>query len=154
MNILVLGSGGREYALAWKISQSKSVNKIYIAPGNAGTNDIGENLAINIADFNAVKENVLNLNIEMVVVGPEQPLVDGIVDFFKNDADLKNIKIIGPDKKGAQLEGSKAFAKAFMEKFNINKMIPIIIPNTRYGLKVLIALFFFCLFIFFFPFAI
>ena len=132
MNILVLGSGGREYALAWKISQSKSVNKIYIAPGNAGTNDIGENLAINIADFNAVKENVLNLNIEMVVVGPEQPLVDGIVDFFKNDADyasrdlkntiendLKNIKIIGPDKKGAQLEGSKAFAKAFMEKYNI-----------------------------------
>ena len=119
MNILVLGSGGREYALAWKISQSKSVNKIFIAPGNAGTNDIGENLAINIADFNAVKENVLNLNIEMVVVGPEQPLVDGIVDFFKNDADLKNIKIIGPDKKGAQLEGSKAFAKAFMEKYNI-----------------------------------
>ena len=116
MNILVLGSGGREYAFAWKIAQSELVNKLYIAPGNAGTDAIGENLAINIADFNAVKETVLKLGIEMVVVGPEQPLVDGIVDFFKNDAELKNIKIIGPDQKGAQLEGSKAFAKAFMEK--------------------------------------
>ena len=115
MNVLVLGSGGREYALAWKIAQSKSVNKIYIAPGNAGTDAIGENININIADFNIVKDTVLKLNIEMVVVGPEQPLVDGIVDFFKNDNELKNIKIIGPDKKGAQLEGSKAFAKSFME---------------------------------------
>ena len=83
MNILVLGSGGREYALAWKIAQSESVEKIYIAPGNAGTNNIGTNLAINIADFEAVKDNVLTLGIDMVVVGPEQPLVDGIVDFFK-----------------------------------------------------------------------
>ena len=119
MNVLVLGSGGREYALAWKIAQSKSVNKIYIAPGNAGTDAIGENININIADFNIVKDTVLKLNIEMVVVGPEQPLVDGIVDFFKNDDELKNIKIIGPDKKGAQLEGSKAFAKSFMEKYNV-----------------------------------
>ncbi len=119
MNILVLGSGGREYALAWKIAQSESVEKIYIAPGNAGTNNIGTNLAINIADFEAVKDNVLTLGIDMVVVGPEQPLVDGIVDFFKNDSDLNNVKIIGPDKNGAQLEGSKAFAKAFMEKYNI-----------------------------------
>ncbi len=119
MNILVLGSGGREYALAWKIAQSNLLNKIYIAPGNAGTNDIGENIAINIADFNIIKETVMNRNIDMVVVGPEQPLVDGIVDFFKNDDDLKDVKIIGPDKKGAQLEGSKAFAKAFMEKYNI-----------------------------------
>ena len=118
MNILVLGSGGREYAFAWKIAQSELVDKLYIAPGNAGTDAVGENLAINIADFNAVKETVLKLGIEMVVVGPEQPLVDGIVDFFKNDAELKNIKIIGPDQKGAQLEGSKAFAKAFMEKYN------------------------------------
>ena len=119
MNILVLGSGGREYAFAWKLAQSELVEKLYIAPGNAGTDSIGENLAINIADFNVVKENVLKLGIEMVVVGPEQPLVDGIVDFFKNDAELKNIKIIGPDQKGAQLEGSKAFAKAFMEKYNV-----------------------------------
>lgn len=119
MNILVIGSGGREYAFAWKISQSKLASKIYIAPGNAGTNALGENIEINISDFNAVKEKVLNLNIDMVVVGPEQPLVDGIVDFFKNDEELKNIKIIGPDKKGAQLEGSKAFAKSFMEKYNI-----------------------------------
>ena len=92
MNVLVLGSGGREYALAWKIAQSKSVNKIYIAPGNAGTDAIGENININIADFNIVKDTVLKFNIEMVVVGPEQPLVDGIVDFFKNDDELKNIR--------------------------------------------------------------
>ena len=119
MNILVLGSGGREYALAWKLAQSELVDNIYIAPGNAGTDSIGENLAINIADFNLVKDTVLSRNINMVVVGPEQPLVDGIVDFFKNDEMLKDVKIIGPDKIGAQLEGSKAFAKTFMEKYNI-----------------------------------
>lgn len=119
MNILVLGSGGREYALAWKLAQSELVNNIYIAPGNAGTDSIGENLAINIADFNLVKDTVLYRNINMVVVGPEQPLVDGIVDFFKNDEMLKDVKIIGPDRIGAQLEGSKAFAKTFMEKYNI-----------------------------------
>lgn len=119
MNILVLGSGGREYALAWKIKQSQLVDKLYIAPGNAGTNSLGENININIADFNIVKETVISRCIDMVVVGPEQPLVDGIVDFFKNDEILKNVKIIGPDKKGAQLEGSKAFAKAFMEKYNV-----------------------------------
>lgn len=119
MNILVLGSGGRECALAWKISQSQLVDKLYIAPGNAGTSSIGENININTADFNIVKETVLSREINMVVVGPEQPLVDGIVDFFKNDEMLKNVNIIGPDKKGAQLEGSKAFAKAFMEKYNI-----------------------------------
>ena len=122
MNILVLGSGGREYAFAWKLAQSELVEKLYIAPGNAGTDSIGENLAINIADFNVVKENVLKLGIEMVVVGPEQPLVDGIVDFFKNDAELKNIKINGPDQKGAQLEGSKAFAKAFMENITSQQL--------------------------------
>lgn len=119
MNILVLGSGGREYALAWKLAQSELVDNIYIAPGNAGTDSIGENLAINIADFNLVKDTVLSHNINMVVVGPEQPLVDGIVDFFKNDEMLKDVKIIGPDRIGAQLEGSKAFAKTFMEKYNI-----------------------------------
>ena len=118
-NVLVLGSGGREHALAWKIAQSDRVSKVYIAPGNAGTASVGVNLSINVADFQAVKDIVLRNRIDLVVVGPEQPLVDGIVDFFKNDADLKDVKIIGPDKKGAQLEGSKAFAKDFMEKYGI-----------------------------------
>jgi phosphoribosylamine--glycine ligase len=118
-NVLVLGSGGREHALAWKIAQSERVSKVYIAPGNAGTASVGVNLSINIADFQAVKDIVLRNRIDLVVVGPEQPLVDGIVDFFKNDAELKDVKIIGPDKKGAQLEGSKAFAKDFMEKYGI-----------------------------------
>lgn len=119
MKILVLGSGGREHALAWKISQSDRVSKVYIAPGNAGTALVGENIQINIADFQSIKDIVLKNGIDMVVVGPEQPLVDGIVDFFKQDADLKEVKIIGPDKNGAQLEGSKAFAKRFMEKYGI-----------------------------------
>lgn len=119
MKILVLGSGGREHALAWKIAQSERVSKVYVAPGNAGTASVGENIQINIADFQAIKDVVLKNEIEMVVVGPEQPLVDGIVDFFKQDVDLKDVKIIGPDKNGAQLEGSKAFAKSFMEKYGI-----------------------------------
>lgn len=119
MKVLVLGSGGREHALAWKIAQSKLVDEVYIAPGNAGTASVGKNIAINIADFQSVRGAVLENHIEMVVVGPEQPLVDGIVDFFKNDKDLKDVKIIGPDKRGAQLEGSKAFAKRFMEKYGI-----------------------------------
>ena len=119
MEILVLGSGGREHALAWKIAQSERVSKVYVAPGNAGTASVGENIQINIADFQAIKDAVLKNEIDMVVVGPEQPLVDGIVDFFKQDADLKDVKIIGPDKNGAQLEGSKAFAKRFMEKYGI-----------------------------------
>lgn len=118
-NVLVLGSGGREHALAWKIAQSDRVSKVYIAPGNAGTTSVGTNIAINISDFQQVKDVVLKYRINMVVVGPEQPLVDGIVDFFKNDNDLKDIKIIGPDQKGAQLEGSKAFAKQFMERYGI-----------------------------------
>ena len=98
MKILVLGSGGREHALAWKIAQSERVSKVYVAPGNAGTASVGENIQINISDFQAIKDVVLKNEIEMVVVGPEQPLVDGIVDFFKQDADLKDVKIIGPDK--------------------------------------------------------
>lgn len=118
-NVLVLGSGGREHALAWKIAQSDRVSRVYIAPGNAGTASVGTNIAINIADFQSVKDVVQSNAIDLVVVGPEQPLVDGIVDFFKNDEDLRNIKIIGPDKNGAQLEGSKAFAKQFMEKYGI-----------------------------------
>ena len=118
-NVLVLGSGGREHALAWKIAQSEKVSKVYIAPGNAGTASVGQNIVINIADFQAVKDVVLKYYINLVVVGPEQPLVDGIVDFFKADEDLKDVQIIGPDRVGAQLEGSKAFAKKFMEKYGI-----------------------------------
>lgn len=119
MKILILGSGGREHALAWKIAQSEMVSEVFVAPGNAGTASIGVNVPINIADFDAVKKTVLDNDIEMVVVGPEQPLVDGVVDFFKADPLLKEKKIIGPDKRGAQLEGSKAFAKLFMEKYHI-----------------------------------
>lgn len=138
-NVLVLGSGGREHALAWKIAQSEKVSKVYIAPGNAGTALVGENISINISDFHLVKDVVLKYHINLVVVGPEQPLVDGIVDFFKNDPDLKDVKIIGPDKKGAQLEGSKAYAKQFMEKYGIPtaKCFTVTAENLNEGLKYL-----------------
>ena len=117
-NILVLGSGGREHALAWKLAQSEGAH-VFIAPGNAGTAQIGTNVNLKLSDFEAVKDFCLKQEINLVVVGPEQPLVDGIVDFFKQDEALKAIKIIGPDKRGAQLEGSKAFAKDFMEKYGV-----------------------------------
>ena len=117
-NILVLGSGGREHALAWKLAQSEGAY-VFIAPGNAGTAQVGTNVNLKLSDFEAVKDFCLKQEINLVVVGPEQPLVDGIVDFFKNDEALKAIKIIGPDKRGAQLEGSKAFAKDFMEKYSV-----------------------------------
>ena len=119
MNVLILGSGGREHALAWKISQSSSCNKLLIAPGNAGTDLVGVNKNINVTDFDAIKHLVIDEDIEMVVVGPEGPLVNGIYDFFKNDNDLNNVSIIGPSKEGAQLEGSKKFAKEFMQRHNI-----------------------------------
>ncbi len=119
MKILILGSGGREHAYCWKISQSKLCEKLFIAPGNAGTSMLGQNIEININDFEAVKKICLKNKINLVVVGPEEPLVNGIYDFFKADEKLKNIIITGPSKAGAQLEGSKAFAKAFMEKYNI-----------------------------------
>lgn len=119
MNILILGSGGREHAFCWRINQSKLCSHLYIAPGNAGTADIGENILIDINDFDAVKEICVSKSIEMVVVGPEEPLVNGIYDFFKNDQDLKNIIITGPSAAGALLEGSKAFAKSFMKKYKI-----------------------------------
>ncbi len=119
MNVLILGSGGREHALAWKISQSSQLSKLYIAPGNGGTSSLGENLNINPLDFKQVKDGVLNNEVEMVIVGPEQPLVEGIVDFFKSDDELQNVSIIGPDKKGAKLEGSKDFANQFMKRYNI-----------------------------------
>ncbi len=119
MNILILGSGGREHALAWKIKQSEKTNNLYIAPGNAGTSLEGKNVDIATTDFPAIKQFVLEKHIDMVVVGPEIPLVKGIYDFFYEDAELKNIPVIGPSKKGAQLEGSKRFAKEFMLRHNI-----------------------------------
>ena len=119
MNILLLGSGGREHALAWKIAQSKKVNRLYIAPGNAGTSNVGQNVPLKADDFNGIKQFVLANGIDMVVVGPEDPLVKGVYDFFKNDSQLKDIPVIGPSKQGAVLEGSKDFAKGFMQRHAI-----------------------------------
>lgn len=119
MNILLLGSGGREHTLAWKIAQSKKVDNLFIAPGNGGTGNVGENVAIKADDFDGIKEFVLGHKVDMVVVGPEDPLVKGIYDYFKNDPQLKAIPVIGPSKKGAVLEGSKEFAKGFMQRHNI-----------------------------------
>ena len=117
--ILLLGSGGREHALAWKIAQSPKVEKLYIAPGNAGTSLAGENVAMKADDFEAIREFVLKNNISMVVVGPEDPLVKGIYDYFKADTELASIPVIGPSKQGAVLEGSKDFAKGFMQRHTI-----------------------------------
>lgn len=119
MNILLLGSGGREHAFAWKLSQSALCEKLFIAPGNAGTSAHGENVSISVNDFSAIENFVLEKNIQLVVVGPEDPLVNGIYDFFQENELLKNIPVIGPSKLGAQLEGSKAFAKRFMARHNI-----------------------------------
>ncbi|MEO8517008.1 MAG: phosphoribosylamine--glycine ligase [Flavobacterium sp.] len=119
MTILLLGSGGREHAFAWKMLQSPQCETLFVAPGNAGTAEIATNININPTDFEAVKTFVLKEKVNMVVVGPEDPLVLGIYDFFKNDADLKHIPVIGPSKRGAQLEGSKEFAKEFLVKHNI-----------------------------------
>lgn len=119
MNILLLGSGGREHALAWKIAQSKHCDQLFIAPGNAGTLQHGKNINISVNDFDAIKKFALENNIEMIVVGPEEPLVKGVYDFFNNDDETKNIIVIGPSANGAQLEGSKAFSKKFMQRNNI-----------------------------------
>jgi phosphoribosylamine--glycine ligase len=119
MNILLLGSGGREHALAWKIAQSPKLTQLFIAPGNPGTATLGTNLAIAADDFYGLKTAIIKHNIDLVLVGPEDPLVKGIVDFFVNDKELKNIPVIGPDKFGAQLEGSKDFSKQFMFRHNI-----------------------------------
>ncbi len=119
MNILILGSGGREHAFAWKLSQSKKCDNLYIAPGNAGTSAFGRNINISPVDFEAVKKTVLENNINMVVVGPEDPLVKGIHDFFLADEQLKTIPVIGPQRDGAQLEGSKDFSKKFMLRHKI-----------------------------------
>lgn len=119
MKILLLGSGGREHALAWKIAQSAKVKKLYIAPGNAGTAEVGENVLIKADDFDGIKIFVLRNHVDMVVVGPEDPLVKGIYDYFQNDAELKDIPVIGPSRQGAVLEGSKDFAKGFMQRHGI-----------------------------------
>ena len=119
MNVLILGSGGREHAFAWKIAKSSSCNNLFIAPGNAGTAEVGNNVEIGVNDFESIKKFVLSEGIEMVVVGPEDPLVNGIYDFFKEDEELQNISLIGPSKEGARLEGSKEFAKEFMFRHNI-----------------------------------
>jgi len=124
MNILLLGSGGREHALAWKISQSPKVDKLFIAPGNAGTEQTGINVAIHATDFDALKDFVVYNDIHMVVVGPEDPLAKGVYDYFKNDPQLVSVPVIGPGREGAQLEGSKDFAKAFMMRHQI--------PTARY----------------------
>ena len=119
MKLLLLGSGGREHALAWTIAQSPKIEKLYIAPGNAGTREVGENVAIKADDFDAIKQLVLEKGIDMVVVGPEDPLVKGIYDYFKNNEALKAVPVIGPSKAGAVLEGSKEFAKGFMQRHHI-----------------------------------
>ncbi len=125
MKILILGSGGREHAFCWKLSQSKLCSQLFIAPGNAGTAQYGKNINIDMNDFDSIKKECLSENIDLVVVGPEEPLVNGIYDFFKKDEALKHIIITGPSLAGAKLEGSKAFAKSFMQKHQI--------PTAKYG---------------------
>lgn len=125
MNVLVIGSGGREHAISWKIAQSSLLDNLFIAPGNAGTAQVGTNVDIKETDFEAIKAFVLEKSISLVVVGPEAPLVAGIVNYFEADAQLRNIPVIGPDKVGAQLEGSKDFSKQFMMRHHI--------PTAAYG---------------------
>ncbi|MFJ1261099.1 phosphoribosylamine--glycine ligase [Capnocytophaga canis] len=124
MNILILGSGGREHAFALKISQSKLCENLYVAPGNGGTHQVATNVSISPTDFQSVKKFVLDNQITMLVVGPEDPLVHGVYDFFKNDSDLQHVQVVGPSKEGAKLEGSKEFAKQFMQRHGI--------PTARY----------------------
>ncbi|WP_235297301.1 phosphoribosylamine--glycine ligase [Portibacter marinus] len=125
MNVLILGNGGREHAFAWKISQSPKCSQLFIAPGNAGTKLHGENVPIDPLHFNQVKDFCLEKKINIVIVGPEAPLVAGITDYFRNEKELRNIHIVGPAQEGATLEGSKAFAKEFMAEFNV--------PTAAYG---------------------
>ena len=124
MNILILGSGGREHAISWKLAQSPKLTKLFIAPGNAGTEELGENVDLSVSDFDGIAKFSLENKVEMIVVGPEVPLVEGIHDFFEEKEELKHIHIIGPKKLGAQLEGSKKFSKEFMQRHNI--------PTARY----------------------
>ena len=119
MNILILGSGGREHTIAWKLAQSKECDHLFVAPGNSGTAEVATNLNVKVTDFEAIKTEVISNQIEMVVVGPEDPLVQGVHDFFLNDEALKHVSVIGPQKAAAELEGSKEFAKEFMMRHNI-----------------------------------
>ena len=125
MNILIIGGGGREHSVASSISISKNCNKIYILPGNAGTAEVGENIEGDVNDFNLIKKTVLSNQISVVFVGPEDPIVNGIYDFFKKEQSLKDILIVAPGKRAAKLEGSKDFAKVFMKKNNI--------PTAKYS---------------------
>ncbi|MGV8140017.1 MAG: phosphoribosylamine--glycine ligase [Mangrovibacterium sp.] len=124
LNILLIGSGGREHAIAWKIKQSSKLNNLFIAPGNAGTAELGENIPVEVTDFAGLKRTILEKKIDLVVVGPEVPLVGGLHDFIDAEADLKHVRVVGPKKEGAQLEGSKDFAKEFMLRHQI--------PTARY----------------------
>jgi phosphoribosylamine--glycine ligase len=139
MNILIIGSGGREHAFGWKIKQSDKVENLFFAPGNAGTSKIGTNLDAGVSDFQKIKTLVLENNIELVVVGPEVPLVEGISDFFAADAELKSVGVVGPKKLGAQLEGSKDFAKEFLVRNNIPtaKYLTVTSENLEEGIKFL-----------------
>jgi phosphoribosylamine--glycine ligase len=139
MKVLLLGSGGREHALAWKMAQSPLLSKLYIAPGNAGTALVGENVAMAYNDFQAIKTFVLENAVEMVVVGPEEPLVNGIRDFFETDDALQKVPVIGPVAKAAQLEGSKAFSKRFMQKYGIPTAayLEVTIENIDEGIRFL-----------------
>jgi phosphoribosylamine--glycine ligase len=119
MNVLLLGSGGREHAISWKLAQSTKLSKLFVAPGNAGTKDIAENLNIDVNDFSGIKKAVLHHSIDLVIVGPEDPLVNGIVDFFLADNDIKNVPVIGPQAEAAKLEGSKEYSKGFMQRNNV-----------------------------------
>ncbi|WP_423130003.1 phosphoribosylamine--glycine ligase [Gaoshiqia sp. Z1-71] len=142
LNILVVGSGGREHAMAWRIKQSPKVNQLFIAPGNAGTALVGENIPVGVSDFEGLKKVVLEKKIDLVLVGPEVPLVEGIHDFFRADAGLKQVKVVGPTKEGAQLEGSKDFAKAFMQRHAIPTAgyLTVSTDNLQEGLDFLASL--------------
>ena len=123
--VLLLGGGGREHAIAWKISQSSSLDKLYVAPGNGGTSSVAQNLAFGDSDFEAMKAAILEHSIDLLVVGPEAPLVKGVREFVEQDDQISHVKIVGPGKVGAQLEGSKSFSKAFMHRHDI--------PTARSG---------------------
>jgi len=139
MNILIVGAGGREHAMAWKIKQSPKLNQLFIAPGNAGTSLLGTNLPVGVSDFQGLKKAVLANRIDLVVVGPEVPLCEGIHDFFSSDEQLKDIRFVGPYQYGAQLEGSKDFAKEFMVRHQIPtaKFLAVTSDNLNAGIDFL-----------------
>jgi phosphoribosylamine--glycine ligase len=139
LNILVVGSGGREHAMSWKIKQSEKVNQLFIAPGNAGTAELGENIPVGVSDFEGLKKVILEKKIDLVVIGPEVPLVEGLHDFILADDELKQVKVVGPQKEGAQLEGSKDYAKAFMQRHSIPtaKYLTVTTDNLAEGLAFL-----------------